>query len=551
MQGDQKRSWILMGVAALALGITMFFSPKKATPPKQTASAHAAAQPTLPSNEKTDTTVLSPRSKEVMVTLENEKVKAVISTHSGGFLTYELKDPSYRVNKKPIDLVSTNDDMYAPLRLDLGSKETWDYRVVSQNKNQVVLRATHPHHQEMTIHRTYGLSDGYKWTFETRIENSGMRAKRVWPKLSVHHYVKQKDESNGMFSSPSWKVVHGMCATMEETERKDKDKLLTPHGYQKPEIVSLENGYFAQAIAHAADKSNPPKPELAAQERCGLSTEPRGGKVGSPEGHLFHGWLSYGEQTIRPNGTLTMVHEGWMGPKEQDALKAAGPEFYKVVDLGWFSSIAEFLSSLLKTISGWTGNWGIAIILLTLLIRVLLWPLTESGFKSSVQMRALKPEMDEIHAKYGNDWEKKQAAQAELYKRHGINPLSQMKGCLPALLQMPIWFALYRALSNNTDLFHKPFMLWWTDLSAPDPYFVLPLLWGALMHVQQRLMPTSMDPQQAKMMMWMMPGMMTVFSLFMPSGLSLYWVAGAVITLIQQQVNEYRIRKIQQKAAAT
>jgi YidC/Oxa1 family membrane protein insertase len=158
------------------------------------------------------------------------------------------------------------------------------------------------------------------------------------------------------------------------------------------------------------------------------------------------------------------------------------------------------------------------------------------------QMRKLKPEMDEINARFAGDAEKKQAAILDLYRKHGINPLAQLGGCLPVLFQMPVFFALYASLSTNIELYHQPFTLWWQDLSAPDPYFVLPLALGGLMWLQQKMTPTSMDPAQARMMQFM-PVVVTLFMLFLPAGLALYMLTNSVLGIGQQKLNEYRLSR--------
>jgi YidC/Oxa1 family membrane protein insertase len=132
----------------------------------------------------------------------------------------------------------------------------------------------------------------------------------------------------------------------------------------------------------------------------------------------------------------------------------------------------------------------------------------------------------------------------ELYRKHGINPLRQLGGCLPVLLQLPIWFALYQSLSTNVELYHAPFVLWWQDLSAPDPYYVLPLVLGGLTYLQQRITPNTMDPVQAKIMLYMMPIMITVFMLFLPAGLCVYMVTSSTLGILQQQYTQYRLDKL-------
>ena len=202
------------------------------------------------------------------------------------------------------------------------------------------------------------------------------------------------------------------------------------------------------------------------------------------------------------------------------------------------------MSWLLRTIYGFIGNWGVAIILLTLLVRVLLLPFVIPQFRNMAKQRALKPEIDKINELYKDDREKKGAAMMELWRKHKVNPLG---GCLPVLLQMPIFFALYQTLSTSIELYHAPFAWWWTDLSSPDPMYVLPIILGALMFVQQKLTPVQMDATQAKVMLYAMPLMMTFFMLLLPAGLCLYMVTSSAIGITQQR---YMYWKMDQETAA-
>jgi YidC/Oxa1 family membrane protein insertase len=176
-------------------------------------------------------------------------------------------------------------------------------------------------------------------------------------------------------------------------------------------------------------------------------------------------------------------------------------------------------------------NWGVAIILLTLVVKIALMPLTHRSFKSAERMKALKPEIDKINEKYKDDAQAKQQATMALYKQNKVNPLG---GCLPTLLQMPIWFALYRTLRMSPELYRAPFFGWISDLSSPDPYFVTPIVMGALMFLQQRFTPMTGDSAQAKMMMYIMPIMFTAMMLFLPSGLTLYILVNTVLSIVHQ-----------------
>jgi YidC/Oxa1 family membrane protein insertase len=190
-------------------------------------------------------------------------------------------------------------------------------------------------------------------------------------------------------------------------------------------------------------------------------------------------------------------------------------------------------------VHGLIPNWGVAIIILTLTARVLLFPLMWPGIKNMIRMRELKPEMDALNEKYKDDPRAKGLAQMELYRKHNVN---LFMGCLPTLATMPVWFALYTTLQTAVELFNIPF-LWFPDLSQPDPYFILPFVIGATFLLQQKMMPAQGDPMQQKMMMYFMPGMFTVFMLFLPSGLGVYMFTNSVLGILQQQAVEWHARR--------
>ena len=249
-------------------------------------------------------------------------------------------------------------------------------------------------------------------------------------------------------------------------------------------------------------------------------------------------WARTDPAEIDPGDTATFRTAVYAGPKDYDALEAFGHSSTNVIDLGWFSFIARGMSWLLRAIYGFIGNWGVAIILLTLLVRVLLLPFVIPQFKNMAKQRALKPEIDKINELYKDDREKKGAAMMELWRKHKVNPLG---GCLPVLLQMPIFFALYQTLSTSIELYHAPFVLWWTDLSSPDPFYVLPIMLGGLMFIQQKLTPVQMDAAQAKVMLYAMPLMMTFFMLLLPTGLCLYMVTSSAVGITQQRYMYWRM----------
>ena len=221
----------------------------------------------------------------------------------------------------------------------------------------------------------------------------------------------------------------------------------------------------------------------------------------------------------------------WVGPKLQDKMVEVAPNLDLVVDYGWLWFIAKPLHMLLSFIQSFVGNWGVAIICLTFIVRGAMYPLTKAQYTSMAKMRMLQPKLQAMRERIGDDRQRMSQEMMELYKKEKVNPLG---GCLPLILQMPIFIALYWALMESVELRHSPFFGWIHDLSAQDPYYILPLLMGASMFLIQKMSPTTVtDPMQQKIMTFM-PVMFTFFFLFFPSGLVLYWLVSNIVTLIQQ-----------------
>ena len=218
------------------------------------------------------------------------------------------------------------------------------------------------------------------------------------------------------------------------------------------------------------------------------------------------------------------------GPQTEKDLVAAAPGLEYAVDYGWLTVIAKPLFWVLSKINGLVHNWGIAIILLTVLIKAAFYPLSAKSYKSMAQMREMAPRMQAMKEKFGDDKQKMQQAMMELYRTEKINPMS---GCLPILVQIPVFIALYWMILGSVELRHAPFFGWIQDLAAIDPYYVLPILMGATMIIQTSLNPPPTDPIQAKVMK-IMPVVFSVFFFFFPAGLVLYWLVNNVLSIAQQ-----------------
>ncbi|MAA88456.1 membrane protein insertase YidC [Haliea salexigens] len=236
----------------------------------------------------------------------------------------------------------------------------------------------------------------------------------------------------------------------------------------------------------------------------------------------------------------------YAGPKDQYRLAEISPYLDLSVDYGWLWWIAQPLFWLLVKIHGLVGNWGVAIILLTVLIKTVFFKLSATSYRSMANMRRVAPKMQDIREQYAEDKAKQSQAMMELYRKEKINP---MGGCLPVLVQMPVFISLYWVLMESVELRHSPFFLWIEDLSVMDPYFVLPLLMGASMWFMQKLNPPPPDPMQAKIMQWL-PVIFTFFFLWFPAGLVLYWVVNNLLSMAQQYVITRQIEKSDAKVKA-
>ncbi len=246
---------------------------------------------------------------------------------------------------------------------------------------------------------------------------------------------------------------------------------------------------------------------------------------------------------VPASGTEVIAATFYAGPKIQSRLAEISDNLNLTVDYGFLWWISVPLFRVLDFLHGIAGNWGVAIILLTLLVKLALYPLSAAAYRSMANMRRVAPEMKRLQERYSEDRQKLSQEMMNLYRKEKINPLG---GCLPLLLQMPVFLALYWVLYESVELRHAPFVLWIDDLSAIDPFFVLPLLMGATMFIQMQLNPPPPDPMQAKIMK-LMPVMFTVLFLFFPAGLVLYWLTNNVLSIAQQW---FVMRQIEQQAAA-
>lgn len=245
---------------------------------------------------------------------------------------------------------------------------------------------------------------------------------------------------------------------------------------------------------------------------------------------------------IVPGARASVSVPLYAGPEEQEKLSKIAPGLDLTIDYGWLTVIAVPLFWVLAWLNHWTGNWGVAIILLTVIIKLLFYPLSAASYRSMAKMRVLAPKLQKLKDQYGQDRQRLQQAMMELYKTERINPLG---GCMPIVVQIPVFIALYWVLLASVELRQAPFMLWIDDLAAPDPWFILPILMAATMWVQTLLNPEPPDPVQARIMK-IMPIVFSIFFFFFPAGLVLYWLINNVLSIAQQ----WRITRVLEREAA-
>lgn len=540
MNADNKRSPLLpLAIFGLLFSGMIIAFQYFADPPMDEVEAPPALPSALSAAEQPKELDLDALDE---VTLETDRFSASFSAAGGALRSLKIKEARYSAEEDELaELVTTSLPEYLPFRqLIEGAKlpPGLIYNIERASDGDVVFRAEA---DGLALSRKLNVREGDYQLYSTlRIENRGEKPRTLRVIDETHHYVQRsEEEGSGIIARPSPWIAHGFCMTGADDERMDRGDLESPFS-MGPDVrfAAIENTYFVLAML-------PDSPESGA--RCELFAEDRGGTSSKDaDGTLFTARLYRDQITLAPGESALVRTQLYAGPKEFEALSAVGNELDSVVDLGWFGFIGFGLIQLLSFIYGYVAEWGIAIALLTLIVKLLLYPLTEKSFQSMARMRLLKPEMDRINELYQDDREKKGAAIMELYKKHGVNPLA---GCLPSLLQMPIWFALYQSLSTNIQLYHAS-GLWFDDLSSPDPGLLgvalikpLPLALGGLMIVQQRISPAAMDPIQAKMMMIVMPTMITLFMYFLPAGLCVYMVTNSVLGIGQQYWIQKRLER--------
>lgn len=391
-------------------------------------------------------------------------------------------------------------------------------------------------------------SNPYELSVDLKIENLGAEPRKHRLAVEQTSWRTQKEMAGSLGRQSDW-MTETVVGTSSKTERHAstdfepgdfKDKEFTAEKWRRTEgdgkWAAVSSSYMA-GIVVAVDG---PAPAAETQIEEFYSTAFADKTKDPNHGFVYRARLAYPERELKQGESASYKLLSFTGPKERALLDKLGHGTMDVINLGTFGFIGKALIRYLYFLNdNLVHSWGWAICLMTITVRLLLFPLSISQIKSTAVMRRLKPEIDEINEKYKDDTTQKGLALQELYRKHGVNPVV---GCLPMLLQMPVWFALYASLQTAVELYNVSFGPFIPDLSSPGKYFIIPAVLGLSSFTQQKIMPMQGDPAQQKMMLYMMPGIFTVMMLFLPAGLGVYMLTNTWLGILQQVLVERYLR---------
>ncbi len=407
------------------------------------------------------------------------------------------------------------------------------YRVVSSDAHSVVFERMTSSGVKIT--RTYTFDPKrFAFTHDLVLKNESDAKKSAVLDIVLTGQEREGERDEGGMFAATPDALAGACRVTESREHfTSKDVEEEPKAFVgNVDYAALDRHYFLAAVVTDAVPTARCTAQPFTHAASGVTAD---GKP-APAAHGFQVAVEQAAIELAPGEVKSLKHLAYFGPKQVGLLEEFSHDLSENIDFGWFGVISRPMLWVLVKLHGYTGNYGIAIILLTLLMKILTFPLTQKSYVSMQQVKKLKPEVDALQKKYGHDRATLGQKQMDLYKEKGINPLA---GCFPVLVQMPIWFALYRTLSQAVELYQQPFAMGIVDLTRPDlllPFGIslLPLIVGALMLGQTFIQPPPDDQPQMKYMMWFMPFMFTFLMLGMASGLSIYMITNSVLTMAQQ-----------------
>ena len=461
---------------------------------------------------------------EEALTLETDKTRFILDQRTGGFKNVELKDYLDENKENPISLL--NDSLYitASTQSSFSYPETPFSAKKSENGSITFSKEENNWLIEQVIEldpsSPYGLKLSFSWTNlsekQRNLTSSVFFAENVkfrkavgssfLPGMPTH----KQSVASHINRSSEWNDIESFCAQTD-----GKPAIASHNSFVG--FSGFDQHYFLKAFLPEAKQSNLLIQKLSFDKDVSCSL------------YLKH---SLEQGGVKSGEKAHFNFKAWFGPKSQNLMSAYSGELKEAVDLGMFAQISHVFLKVLRYLHSLLGNWGLSIIVFTLLLKTLLYPLVRSSSKSMHKMKALQPAMNAIKEKYKNDPQRQQKETLQFMSKHKVNPL---KGCLPILPQFPLFIACWRTLSSTVELRHAPFFGWISDLSSQDPYYITPLLLGACLFLQQKLTPTTgMDKTQEKMLLFM-PIMFSLFMLTLPAGMVLYSLTNSVISIAQQQ----------------
>lgn len=472
-----------------------------------TTETSAAASPVNNPEIKTETAKSVATNEEKMLSFDSEKISFKISNKGMGLKEVVLNNYTDKENNKIKLALSDNAGLFE-MRLASGL-QTVDFQITEQTPgNYVGLTQL----GDMTIKREFSYDE------------------------KLNSFINKVT-----ISKPNEEVLKGVVFTMPEKAHASHQStsFLFP-SYEHQDFVIINNGGSSSTVNFSGAKENLNK-DFTSTTLASVGSQyfataildksdilPEMKVTSDVATHSALGLLTYKPAAGQSEISLSQIM--YAGPKAMDQLKAIDADLTKIIDFGFFGMIARPLVSIMKAFHSLAGNWGVAIILLTLLVRLCVLPFNIMSMRSMKAMQKIQPKLQSLREKYKEDPMTLNRETMALMKENGANPLG---GCLPMLIQIPVFFALYRVIGSSIELYQSPFFGWITDLSAHDKFYVLPVLMGISMFLQQKLTPTTMDPTQAKIMMFL-PLVFSVFMLQLPSGLTLYMFVSALFGIVQQ-----------------
>lgn len=450
-----------------------------------------------------DPTKLEAQPAEKLISFTSENLNFAISSRGMGLKDIKLNQ--YRDRKgEVVDFGQPDTDTLSLETRLLGRPDPLYFNIEKINDTHFVGRATLG---SLQIAKTMEI-DPERYLIKYKVNVTGDDDRFIGLTTSLTEEVHPFGETS--FLMPLFAKQEFYLHTAETDERLIIDKEDKQASWSKVKLATLGSQYFTQAVI----------------DQSAVMPEAKGQvdhKAKSAALNLQYSVLNKGT-------AFELDYLAFVGPKSHALLTTINEDLAKVVDFGWFNWIGRQILALLRWFYNLIGNWGVAIILLTICVRFMVLPFNVYSYKSMKAMQAIQPQIQALRERYKDDQAKQQQEIMGLMKEHKVNPLG---GCLPVFLQFPIFIALYQVLGNSIELYQADFGLWIHDLSLKDPFYILPVLMGVTMFIQQKITPTTMDPAQAKVML-MMPIVFTFFMLSLPSGLTLYMWVGAVFSVLQQ-----------------